>query len=421
MYTLFSRRSRWFNGLALLPILSLAGCGGGGSNGASDTRQPPLTGGAYTLIDLGTIGDSATPVRINAQNQVLGAISRKATVEPLYNVPGGPINTRGYTGVFLYRPGTTLANGTLQDITPEEFRSVKRYITPTGFSPDGQAVGVAWTVTEDPINPFSPATPAASFWNAALGNAASVTTLPLNDGTVPADAVDISSSGYILGRDAGGNAFRYKDGAYLEPSTNALANSLGSYQNQLQLVSVNDNGDAVGTFTFAESEYTRSKYRTVLLRGNTLTDLGVPGGMTSFIAYRITPDGAVLGRAIKEEPYGPLAPTESQVYLWRDGVFTTVTPLSGYGFLYPTGINSTHEVVGNVVGNYSMVTPGGLTPVPTTSFISRAGTTLDLNTQIKPNSGWLITGVADINDAGIICGTATFHNGNPHVVLLVPE
>src|SRR5439155_1010051 len=48
------------------------------------------------------------------------------------------------------------------------------------------------------------------------------------------------------------------------------------------------------------------------------------------------------------------------------------------------------------------------------------GTRTDLNTQIDPSSGWVLTATADINDSGLIVGTGTLQ-GVQHCFLLVPD
>jgi probable HAF family extracellular repeat protein len=52
-------------------------------------------------------------------------------------------------------------------------------------------------------------------------------------------------------------------------------------------------------------------------------------------------------------------------------------------------------------------------------FLYRGGVVTDLNSLLPPNSGWVLTNGAGINDKGQICGDG-LHNGLPRVYLLTP-
>ena len=102
-----------------------------------------------------------------------------------------------------------------------------------------------------------------------------------------------------------------------------------------------------------------------------------------------------------------------QGVIWRGGRMRRLPGLTGYTQSGVGGINSSGVVVGEVQrqGSY---------PRQTRAALWKAGTVVDLNTLISPDSRWVLQGATSINDAGDIVGGGLVA-GQTHAFLLTPN
>jgi hypothetical protein len=91
-------------------------------------------------------------------------------------------------------------------------------------------------------------------------------------------------------------------------------------------------------------------------------------------------------------------------FLYRDGVFTAI------GSGVPVSLNNFDEVVG-----FYGIDSGGDKP-----FVYIGGKNYFLNDTIPSGSGYVVHQANDINDDGVIAGSATLRDGSEHAVLLIP-
>lgn len=98
----------------------------------------------------------------------------------------------------------------------------------------------------------------------------------------------------------------------------------------------------------------------------TVTDLGVPAGYVSFKPYDISDSGQVVGMAYDNAP-GDMDEYLSRAFVWSNGGFTELPPLSGYRSSEAVEINSSGQVVGRTYlvneqspGSRTVVWSGGV-------------------------------------------------------------
>jgi probable HAF family extracellular repeat protein len=134
-----------------------------------------------------------------------------------------------------------------------------------------------------------------------------------------------------------------------------------------------------------------------------MVDLGTLGGLSASAAD-INEQGVVVG--VADTAAGAQRP-----FVWTPaGGMTELPTPTGALFAYATAVNN----AGNVVGNALLESCEGA------AVIWIGGQAHDLNTMLKPGSGWQIGGAADISDYGWIAATAR-RTGEPyHAVMLVP-
>ena len=301
----------------------------------------------YIVADLGTLGgQNSRALGINNNGWIVGESN-------LGN---------GYSHAFVYKNGTMIDLGTLQNYPNS---------SATDINDNGQIVGGLSTGQGE--------------YRAFLHSDGVMTDLGLERGSASA----INSSGQIVGqyRPLGTTAtlaFLYDGG-----SVTGLGTFGGYYT---AAYDINDAGQIVGQAEYADCS-----------RSGFLYDSGTMTPLTAFhSASAINNNGSIGGN--EKWLTGP--------FLDKNGT-TTLLELSGYDSGCVSSINN----LGEAVGTFNDMLGG---PPPNCGFVYRDGVVSDLNTLIDPASDWWISDIYDINDSGWIVGTGENGAGNRHAILLIP-
>lgn len=209
-------------------------------------------------------------------------------------------------------------------------------------------------------------------------------------------ARDVNAPGVIVGEKpatesgAFGHAVQWTSGTLLDLGT------LGGLHSSA--FGINDAGRIVGHSLLANNTTSRA----FLWQGGPMIDLGTLGGVRSQ-AFDISNSGFVVGVADN----GSGAPHAFRYTLAPNGsvlLRTDLGELAG-GSSIAYAVNEAGEVVGSSDWR---------------AFLWRDGAMTDLNTEIAPDSGWLLTHATALNESGQIVGRGT-HFGNPRAFLLTPR
>jgi len=156
-------------------------------------------------------------------------------------------------------------------------------------------------------------------------------------GSIRTEALDISRTGIIVGTYnvsgvVGTRAFMVKSGVFHQITIP------GFLSTNTSAFGVNANGDVVGRFV---SNGTAFGY---LLRNGKLTILSFPGATAGTTPTSINDQGVVVGNYF-------LSPFDGgHAFMWKDGVFSNVTPF-GSTFSLASKISNTGVVVGSYVAD----------------------------------------------------------------------
>jgi probable HAF family extracellular repeat protein len=267
-------------------------------------------------------------------------------------------------------------------------------------------------------------------------------------GPVNCNAVSINDSGEVVGLDGGHPAI------YLNGKTTVLP--IPFAQARCRVYKVNDSGLICGVATLANGHFHAFIYNPTK---GTFTDLGTLGGSTASsttdmsYASSINASGQAEGDSVNAKGL-------DHAFIWTNGKMVDLGTLGGpdssgdginnlghavgtaqlnikcstdgvgyvsplffyngtmhnYGtlggdFANANGINNHDVIVG-----YSMLKGDQVDH----AFVCTSGVMTDLNTMIKPGSGWTLTSANGINDAGQIIVTGTNAAGQTHAFVLNP-
>jgi probable HAF family extracellular repeat protein len=199
------------------------------------------------------------------------------------------------------------------------------------------------------------------------------------------------------------DAFLYRDGQLRDLGT------LGGVGSSAD--GINDRGQVVGESSIAGN----SVYHAFIYSAGQMQDLGAFGpnsANNSSVAVGINQHGQVIGYGYLQGSSGVF-----HAFLYTGGLLQDLGTLGG-DYSYASGINNRSQVVGAswIAGNSAFH-----------GFIYSGGQMQDLNKLLVPNSGWIVTEAAGINEAGqIACSGhipgATEYSGNfyLHALLLTP-
>jgi probable HAF family extracellular repeat protein len=216
--------------------------------------------------------------------------------------------------------------------------------------------------------------------------------------TLPSDAVGHSSTYAISDRGLiAGLIFQPNARAVLydlKIGTETMPPTLGGAHSGI--LDVNDSGVAVGSAMNPNGNYHAIRYTAT----NGTEDLGTLGGSSSS-AVAISKHGVIVGES-------STASNETHAVQWVDGAIHDLGTLGG-----PQSGARDVNSAGTVVGWSATASLAGR------AFIIIDGVMTDLNFYLPPDSGWVLTWVSAINDAGQVVGLG-FHNGVQHAFLLTP-
>lgn len=225
-------------------------------------------------------------------------------------------------------------------------------------------------------------------------------------------ATSINNSGQIVGVGSvfvAGNGFNTQDAYYnqaklLNGDTATNLGTLGGLTSAPS--SINNQGQVAGYDEVNVGELSNSRHAT-LWNGTTITKLGDSPNFSTAVA--INDLGQVAGYSL----FAGSGSWGLRATVWSENNIIDLGTLGG-NYSYAFGINSLGQVVGSANSIDSNVLRATLwndvTAIDLNSF-------LDINT----SSAWLLTEAKDINDSGWIVGNAVnMTTGNTHAFLLTP-
>ena len=336
---------------------------------ADPARTHPLGEPVYAITDLGTLGGDA---------------SEASSINNLGEVAGWAATSGGATHAFLYRGGRLIDLGTLPGGTRSRATAVNDLGQVAGYGginehgPQFQEFTQAFLWQDDTMRSLGALHCPCSF-NERYGESAAH--------GVAADGRVVGDSETVRG-DQVRHAFLWEDGVMQD-----IGGGAGGFSISVAY-GINGSGQVVGVFDG----------RAFLWQAGERRDLGTLPGHASSAARAINAFGQIAGESVS--PGGLI----TRAVLWEAGTPRELGPLPGDLSSRARGINGPGQVVGESAA------AGGN---PSRAVLWREGAVYDLNTLISPESRWLLTSAAAINDAGQIVG-AGLHEGRPRAFLLTP-
>ncbi len=175
-------------------------------------------------------------------------------------------------------------------------------------------------------------------------------------------------------------------------------------------VAINENGDAVGISGTCDQAVGRfSAKHAVVWRSGTVTDLGNLGGAAWNTPDAINSRGDIVG--FSDLPGDADGRPNFHAVLWSTkggpdcaGRCLDLGTLSGDVLSEATGINNHGQIVG--------VSIGGGSPFGSRAFLWENGKLFDLNSLVVPGTTLQLVSTGDINDRGVITGSAIDPNSS---------
>src|SRR5215469_1716556 len=321
----------------------------------------PAVAGDYYVIDLGTLGGSASAsLSINDRGQVVGGSTTTGDTA-LHAF----IARLGERGPVLQDLGTILG-GTISQAWAI---NAKGQIAAAAVLDGHITALLLYTGTAKPIG--------------TLGGASSVARGLNNQGEVV---------GYsAVAGDSEAHAFVFSHGNLLDLGTLGGTNSTAN--------AINNGGAVVGNSETSSPGVTEA----FIYRGGGLRSLGTLGGKNSY-AVAINEEGLVVGSA-------NTADGTTHAFLFDDGNMRDLGTLGGNNS-DAFGINENAEIVGRA--QFATGDPR------THAFFLGRCQMIDLNSSIPSDSGWVLQEARAINENGEIVGIGQ-HQGQAHSFLLVPK
>jgi probable HAF family extracellular repeat protein len=212
-------------------------------------------------------------------------------------------------------------------------------------------------------------------------------------GTLPgggtSDAWSINNRGEVAGRGStpgynGARAVLWDDSGSRDLGTlpGGKYSIAGSINNHGQVVGYGHNGEYWGDFAIPRAFLWDERHG--------MREIGTLGGGQYYddsFAHDINDKGQIVGVS------------NQRAFLWQDGKMRDLGTLPGHARSRANAINNRGQIVG-------IITDPGKHGV----FLWQDGKMYDLNKLIPADSGWVLGGASDINDAGQIVGGGRFHN-----------
>jgi probable HAF family extracellular repeat protein len=169
---------------------------------------------------------------------------------------------------------------------------------------------------------------------------------------------------------------------------------------------LNDRGEVVGVSTLTGDPVDSNgvlKNHPFLWDGTAMKDLGTIGGNHG-VPYALNQAGDVVGGATTNP-----SDSNAHAFLWKDGVLTDLDGIASSHCHSALSINASDQIVGGACGS------------EVDGWLWDHGKLSDLNTLIAPPASHLVVGAAHyITDQGEIAAVGILPNGDHHMVLLVP-
>lgn len=322
----------------------------------------------YQVTDLGTLFENTAYVHLNDINNRGEIVGDAWRVGP----DDGPL---GHTVGFVY------AAGQVHDFTPP-FVETDLHVNANRINDQGVIVGSIGTYEQQPFvyaNGVLATVQAPSPGIGGEGNAAGIN----NTGQIV--------GAWYLRNGMGSLSFLYDNGQTKDLGT------LGA-KGWAEATSINNAGQIVGSAGTPDGEHA------FLYRNGVMTDLGTFGGAHS-TATDINDAGIIVGQAEKGDG-------GYHAFLYKDAQMIDLDTF-GANMSFASRINARGEVIGAYVIGYNTLVP---------FYYSQATGSVKLDTLLDPASGWTMTQVSDINDAGQIIGLARQGDREMPVLLTpVPE
>jgi probable HAF family extracellular repeat protein len=315
----------------------------------------------YTVAEIGTpVGSS--PAALSDTGQTVGNYFAPSGQRRAFRWTGGP-----YTDI-----------GTLGGIA--QAAAVNDAGTIVGYSVDTQGIQRAFKVTGSVMSG-----------------------LPTLHGGIHANANDVNSAGWIVGM----SQQRFGNEQYQRAALwrNGVVTDLGTFGGEYaEAFGVNDAGQVVGWAWYPLP----TRYQRAFLWSDAtgMQDLGTLGGYASSAAD-INDLGVVVGTADTNLPNNP-----QRAFRWTPQSGMVQLPIPPEAFTaYASAVNNAGQIVGNT-----------FLPLECRSepLLWQDNQMHKLNDLLVAGSGWTVTSAADINDRGIIAGTAFQGTATYRSVLLIP-